>query len=129
MAATIAATIINAARTETMRLIRYLVSSGDPQRVALVGNLSWRGTGGYGRFVPVRAGRLSRLRSAHAKGRSPDKDPGLYLLVFLVQVAEDEDLSLHVPVDGVRVVEEVPQHLGIVRGGHDQGLLGPVVQD
>jgi putative flippase GtrA len=44
-------------------------------------------------------------------------------------LTEDEDLALYVPVDGVRVVDEVPQDLGVVGCGHNEGLLGPVVED
>ena len=46
-----------------------------------------------------------------------------------VYLAEDYDLFLDVPVEGVRVVDEVAQHLGVVGGGHDEGLLGPIVED
>jgi len=38
-------------------------------------------------------------------------------------------ISLGMQVEGVRVVDEVPQDLRVVGGGHDQGLSGPVVQD
>ena len=43
-------------------------------------------------------------------------------------LAEDEHLLLKVSVEGLRVVDEVAQHFG-VGGGHNEGLLGPVVQD
>src|SRR3712207_6229761 len=46
-----------------------------------------------------------------------------------VYLAEDDDLLLGVPVEGVGVVDEVAQDLGVVRGGHDERLLGSVVQD
>src|SRR5215217_8921391 len=46
-----------------------------------------------------------------------------------VYLAEDEHLFVGVPVDGVRVVDEVPQDLGVVGGGHNEGLLGTVVED
>jgi hypothetical protein len=44
-------------------------------------------------------------------------------------LAEDEDLFLKVPVDGLGVVDKVAQNLRVVGGGHDEGLLGPVVED
>ena len=46
-----------------------------------------------------------------------------------VYLAEDDDLFLGVPVEGVRVVDEVAQHLRVVCGGHDEGFFGPVIQD
>src|SRR5215217_209611 len=46
-----------------------------------------------------------------------------------VHLAEDDDLFLGVPIEGVCVVDEVSQDLRVVCGGHDKGLLGPVVQD
>src|SRR5687768_1219711 len=36
-----------------------------------------------------------------------------------VYLAEDDDLIVEVPVECVGVVDEVPQNLGVVRGGHD----------
>ena len=47
------------------------------------------------------------------------KDPGSDPPEASVYVAEDEDLFLHIPVHGVRVVEKVPQDLGVVGRGHD----------
>src|SRR5918997_1489422 len=46
-----------------------------------------------------------------------------------VHFAEDDDLLLGVPVERDRVVDEISQDLRVVGGGHDEGLLGPVVQD
>src|SRR5918994_4264929 len=46
-----------------------------------------------------------------------------------VYLAEDDDLILSIPVECVRIVDEVPQDLGIVCGGHNKGLLGPVVEN
>ena len=43
-------------------------------------------------------------------------------------LAEDDDFLVQVPEEGVRVVDEVPQNLRVVGGGHDHGLLGPVVE-
>src|SRR5918994_2745013 len=45
-----------------------------------------------------------------------------------VYLAEDNDLLICVPVERVRVVDKIAQDLRIVCGGHDQCLLGPVVQ-
>jgi hypothetical protein len=66
----------------------------------------------------------------------PDKDKPRPILSYLPQrigrsvyLAENDDLLLSVPIEGVRVMDEVPQDLGVVGGGHDEGLLGPVVQD
>ena len=72
-----------------------------------------------------------------AKGRvgALNAEPGPILLYSARTVggsaylAEDEDLLIQVPVDGVGVVEEVPQDLGVVGGGHDEGFLGPIVED
>src|SRR5829696_9047008 len=36
-----------------------------------------------------------------------------------MDLAEDEDFLVEVPVDGIGVVDEVPQDFGVVRGGHD----------
>src|SRR3712207_381325 len=44
-------------------------------------------------------------------------------------LAEDDDLLIGVPIEGVRIVDKVAQDLRSVCGGHDQGLLGPIVQD
>src|SRR5215211_1477356 len=52
-----------------------------------------------------------------------------YACFALMDIAEDEDFLVEVPVDGIGVVDEVPQDLRVVCGGHDQCLLGPVVQD
>src|ERR671916_1020870 len=46
-----------------------------------------------------------------------------------IHLAEDDDLLLGVPVERVRIVEKIPQDLRVVCSGHDQSLLGPVVQD
>jgi hypothetical protein len=60
----------------------------------------------------------------HYKSRSPALDPGpvcgtAYAGFDLMDLAEDEDFLVEVPVDGVGVVDEVPQDLGVVGGGHD----------
>src|SRR5918998_2557842 len=44
-------------------------------------------------------------------------------------LAENEDFLVQVPVDSVCVVDEVAQQLAVLRGGHDEDLFGPVVQD
>ena len=41
--------------------------------------------------------------------------------------AEDQDLFLCVPVEGLGVVNEVPQHLGVIGCRHDECLFGAVV--
>jgi hypothetical protein len=46
-----------------------------------------------------------------------------------MDLAEDEDFLVEVPVDGIGVVDEVPQDLRVVCGGHDECLLSPVLQD
>jgi hypothetical protein len=46
-----------------------------------------------------------------------------------VYLSEDDDLLLGVPIERVRIVDKISQDLRVVCGGHDQSLLGPVVQD
>jgi hypothetical protein len=36
---------------------------------------------------------------------------------------------MRLPVEGLRGVDEVAQHIDVVGSGPDQGLFGPVVQD
>src|SRR5918997_2224823 len=55
--------------------------------------------------------------------------PGRFGGLRLLYLAEYENLVLGVPVEGVRVVDEVPEQLAILRRGHDKDLLGPVVED
>ncbi len=50
----------------------------------------------------------------------------MYWLLRLLDLAEDEDLLLRVPVDAVRVVEEVPEHLGVVRVGMIRASSAPL---
>ena len=44
-------------------------------------------------------------------------------------LAEDDHILVQVPVEGVSIVDEVAQHLGVVGGGHDECFLGSVVED
>src|SRR5687768_3096799 len=46
-----------------------------------------------------------------------------------VHLAEDDDLLLGVPIERVCVVDKISQDLRIVCSGHDESLLGPIVQD
>src|SRR3712207_5379735 len=47
----------------------------------------------------------------------------------LIYLAKDEDLTLQVEVDGLRVVEEVPQHLCVVRRDPQDVLCSSLVED
>src|SRR5919112_4081982 len=55
--------------------------------------------------------------------------PGYVGGLRLLYLPEYEDLVLRVPVQGLCVVDKVPQHLGVVRRGQDEGFLGPVIED
>src|SRR5215218_2408276 len=46
-----------------------------------------------------------------------------YVCFALMDLAEDEDFLVEVPVEDVGVVDEVPQDLRVVSGGHDEDLL------
>ena len=79
-----------------------------------------RGLGWSGEGLRDRGG----ASFASEKSRSPALDPGpvcgtAYAGFDLMDLAEDEDFFVEVPVDGVGVVDEVPQDLGVVGGGHD----------
>ena len=71
----------------------------------------------------------TRVNKGKRKGRSPERRTPTQIATGSGYPAEDHDLFLEVPVEGLRVVDEVAQHLGVVCGGHDEGFLGPVIQD
>ena len=64
-----------------------------------------------------KAGVSVRLRRSHAGN------------FWLLHFAEYEDLVLRVPVEGLRDLDQVPQHLGGLRHGQDNGFLGAVTKD
>src|SRR5215217_2549806 len=47
----------------------------------------------------------------------------------LMDLVEDENFLVEVPVEGIGIVDQVPQDLRVVCGGHDKCLLSPVLQD